>query len=190
LSKLFFACGDYDESLEHFKLSEIDNLKQEIALSPRTLRILAESYATKGLCLEAKNPKGSSKFKTAELEAEMISCFERASDIGLLYLQGPETTARMSTILETALQRSPIVLIKAGKLQTAIERYRLMLSAVETKATQSFRLTLARQLAEVLLRGVSGTIYTSPSIRTSQSAQKKLWMPRKYAKKNQFFPRK
>jgi tetratricopeptide repeat protein 7 len=51
---------------------------------------------------------------------------------------------RMSTILETALQRSPIVLIKAGRLQAAIERYRLMLSAIETKATQSFRLTLTR----------------------------------------------
>lgn len=95
LCKLYFACGEYDESLNHFKLSEIDNLKQEIALSPRTLKILAESYATKGLCLEAKNSlKSSSKFKTAELEAEMISCFERASDIGLLYLQGPENTAR------------------------------------------------------------------------------------------------
>lgn len=190
LTKLFFACGEYDESLEHFKLSEIDNLKQEIALSPRTLRILAESYATKGLCLEAKNPKGTSKFKTAELEAEMIACFERASDVGLLYLQGPEIAARMSPILETALQRSPIVLIKAGKLQAAIDRYRLMLSAIETKATQSFRLTLARQLAEVLLRGVSGTIYTTPSqTRSSQSREKKLWMPRKYTTRNHFVPK-
>lgn len=72
LSKLYYACGDFDSSLEHFKLSEIDNLKTEIILSPRTLRILAESYASKGLSLEAKSPKGSSKFKTAELEAEMV----------------------------------------------------------------------------------------------------------------------
>lgn len=72
LAKLFYACGDFDNSLNHFKLSEIDNLKTEIVLSSRTLRILAESYAAKGLCLEAKNPKGSSKFKTAELELEMV----------------------------------------------------------------------------------------------------------------------
>ena len=98
----------------------------------------------------------------------------------------------MGAILETALQRSPIVLIKAGNLQAAIDRYRMMLSAVETKATQSLRLTLARQLAEVLLRGVSGTIYTPPTnnTRVAQSNQtKKLWMPRRYAARNQFLPK-
>lgn len=73
LAKLYYACGDFDNSLDHFKLSEIDNLKTEIVLSSRTLRILAESYAAKGLCLEAKSPKGASKFKTAELESEMVS---------------------------------------------------------------------------------------------------------------------
>lgn len=73
LAKLYYACGEFDKSLEHFKLSDIDGLKQEIVLSSRTLRILAESYAAKGLCLEIKNPKGPSKFKTAEMESEMVS---------------------------------------------------------------------------------------------------------------------
>lgn len=73
LAKLFYACGDFDNSLDHFKLSEIDNLKTEIVLSSRTLRILAESYAAKGLCLEAKSLKGTSKFKTAEHEGEMVN---------------------------------------------------------------------------------------------------------------------
>lgn len=98
----------------------------------------------------------------------------------------------MGAILETALQRSPIVLIKLDRLQTAIDRYRCMLSAVETKATQSLRLTLARQLAEVLLRGVSGTIYTPPSNnnnRMNSSGTKKLWMPRRYTTRNQFVPK-
>lgn len=72
LAKLYYACGEFDKSLEHFKLSDIDGLKQEIVLSSRTLRILAESYAAKGLCLETKNPKGTSKFKTAEMETEMV----------------------------------------------------------------------------------------------------------------------
>lgn len=191
LAKLYYACGEFDKSLEHFKLSDIDGLKQEIVLSSRTLRILAESYAALGLCIEAKNPKGSSKFKTAEIEAEMINCFERAADIGLLYLQGQEQENNMSPILETALQRSPIVLIKMDKLQTAIERYRFMLNAIETKATQSLRLTLTRQLAEVLLRGVSGTIYSPPSQsgRINAGNAKKLWMPRRYVTRNQFIPK-
>lgn len=66
-----------------------------------------------------------------------------------------------------------------------------MLSAVETKATQSLRLTLARQLAEVLLRGVSGTIYTPPTSnnRLTNNLSKKLWMPRRYSTRTQFLPK-
>ena len=66
-----------------------------------------------------------------------------------------------------------------------------MLSAVETKATQSLRLTLARQLAEVLLRGVSGTVYSPPTSnnRLSQNQTKKIWKPRHYSTRNQFLPK-
>lgn len=104
----------------------------------------------------------------------------------------PEVSRRMGAILEMALQRAPIVLIKAGKLREAVERYRTMLNAIETRATQSLRLTLSRQLAEVLLRGVSGTIYAPPF--SSKAAADKLqgkryWKPRKYAARSQFTPR-
>uniref|UniRef100_A0A7G3ANH5 Putative calmodulin-binding protein n=1 Tax=Lutzomyia longipalpis TaxID=7200 RepID=A0A7G3ANH5_LUTLO len=199
LAKLAYACGTYDEVLEHFTKAELNSLSEK-ELTPRSLRILAESYAIKGLSLENQGPqKGSSRYKLAERESEMITSFERAADLGLLYLQDQDSGTnaivseprRMGAILETALQRAPIVLIKAGKLQEAIERYRAMLTAVETKATQILRLTLARQLAEVLLRGVSGTIYTPPSTTTlPRSAHgKKLWKPRKYTSRNQFMPR-
>ncbi|XP_037941186.1 tetratricopeptide repeat protein 7B-like, partial [Teleopsis dalmanni] len=234
LAKLSFACGEYEKSLENFVKAELNTLAEK-ELTLRSLKILAESYAIKGLCLENQTNQPSSKFKKAEKETEMISCFERATDLGLLYLQEqdiatystPNSTAgttlavnstvqpsasslaisstipanpleinrRMGTILETALQRAPIVLIKAGKLQDAIERYRTMLNAIETKTTQSLRLTLARQLAEVLLRGVSGTIYTPPFIKKPAgqamrtTTTKRLWKPRKYAARNQFTPR-
>jgi tetratricopeptide repeat protein 7 len=150
--------------------------------------------------LEDRGLKGQSKFQIAEAEAEMIKCFERASDLGLLCLQGQDSTTSMNTlnggvhetrrmgaVLETTLQRAPIVLIKTGKLQTAIERYRMMLNAVETRNTQMLRLTLARQLAEVLLRGVSGTIYSPPGVLSP--ARKGLWQPKKYSGRNQFIPR-
>uniref|UniRef100_A0A1L8DM18 Putative calmodulin-binding protein n=1 Tax=Nyssomyia neivai TaxID=330878 RepID=A0A1L8DM18_9DIPT len=197
LAKLAYASGNYDEVLGHFTKAELNSLSEK-ELTPRSLRILAESYAIKGLSLENQGPqKGASRYKIAERESEMISSFERATDLGLLYLQDQDGVAlvseprRMGAILETALQRAPIVLIKAGKLQEAIERYRVMLSAVETKATQILRLTLARQLAEVLLRGVAGTVYAPPSSTTlPRSAHgKKLWKPRKYAGRNQFMPR-
>ncbi|XP_058118447.1 tetratricopeptide repeat protein 7B isoform X3 [Anopheles ziemanni] len=197
LAKLYFACGQYDESLQNFVSAELNTLSEK-HLSARSIRILAESYAIKGMCLEKKGSKAPSKFKQAEQETEMITCFERAADLGILYLQGQDTSnqnevRRMGAILETGLQRAPIVLIKAGKLQNAIDRYRVMLSAVETKATQTLRLTLARQLAEVLLRGVSGTIYTSPAnntpTRSASGGNKRLWEPRKYSGRQQFIPK-
>ncbi|EDW89789.1 tetratricopeptide repeat protein 7B isoform X1 [Drosophila yakuba] len=241
LAKLCFACGEYEQSLDNFVKAELNTLAEK-ELTLRSLKILAESYAIKGLCLEQQTTKPSSKFKKAEKDTEMISCFERASDLGLLYLQeydivsgssgssnnstagstlnvnastvqpssssfaisstipasgqsGLEMNRRMGAILETALQRAPIVLIKTEKLQEAVERYRIMLNAIETRATQSLRLTLARQLAEVLLRGISGTIYSPPFTGKSGGgtlrggSSKKLWKPRKYAARQQFNPR-
>lgn len=38
----------------------------------RSLKILAESYAIKGLCLEQQTSKPSSKFKKAEKDTEMV----------------------------------------------------------------------------------------------------------------------
>lgn len=224
LAKLCYACGEHEKSLENFVKAELNTLSEK-SLTLRSLKILAESYAIKGLCLENQIAKPSSKYKKTEKEAEMvgilfkldrnnvksfqISSFEKATDLGLLYLQEQDNTPshavtdivlstttlstsptvkRMGTILETALQRAPIVLIKAGKLQEAIDRYRNMLSAIETRTTQSLRLTLARQLAEVLLRGVSGTIYAPPKGTLPKSA-KKLWKPRKYMGRNHFIPK-
>lgn len=52
----------------------------------RSLKIVAESYAAKGLCLQ-KDSTATSKYKKAEREEEMLKCFELASDLGLLYMQ-------------------------------------------------------------------------------------------------------
>nr|CAD7197846.1 unnamed protein product [Timema douglasi] len=228
-------------------------------ISRRTLRIVAESLVLKGMCLEKVPPSSSSKYKQAEWEEQRVQCFELAGDLTLLYLQEqdkiqqttytntgsyspqpPHPERQIGPVLETALQRAPILYIQGGKLQSAVARYRLvdvmrvrsipmalmvscrvlyffqaarriysmrtprdgvltvtrcparssslwsrsanslgvvlfsgasgsteesvktMLSAVESSATQSLRLTLTRQLAEVLLRGVSGTLYTAP----------------------------
>lgn len=49
--------------------------------------------------------------------------------------------------------------------------FRTMLRAVESSATQSLRLTLTRQLAEVLLRGVSGVAYSCPERVTETTGQ-------------------
>lgn len=45
---------------------------RNIPLFRRSLKILAESYAIKGLCLENLGNKGGSKFKQAERTTEMV----------------------------------------------------------------------------------------------------------------------
>lgn len=48
-------------------------------------------------------------------------------------------------------------------------RYRQILSAVEATATQTIRLTLTRQLAELILRGVTGALYLPPESNYDQA---------------------
>ncbi|XP_038214313.1 tetratricopeptide repeat protein 7B [Zerene cesonia] len=201
LGKLHFACGSYDDALKHYKLAELNTLTEK-ELPVRSLRIVAESYAIKGLCLEQTAlPAATSRYKQAEKESEMIRSFELASDLTLLYLQRA-TNARAGATLETALQRAPLLHIRAGRLSCAIDRYREMLTAVESVSTQALRLTLARQLAEVLMRGVTGQVYKAPqkislpaqsqgtlSRRREDHVAEGPWKPKKYAAINQFVPR-
>ncbi|XP_068238843.1 tetratricopeptide repeat protein 7B [Palaemon carinicauda] len=107
---------------------------------------------------------------------------------------------KIGVILETALQRAPILHMKSGHVEKAITRYRNMLSAVESTATQHLRLTLARQLAEVLLRGCSEHAYKTPNqgmksldekSRSNSSLKfgESPWKPQKYSGTNLFVPR-
>ncbi|VVD02743.1 unnamed protein product [Leptidea sinapis] len=198
LGKLHFACGSYDDSLKHYKHAELNTLTEK-ELPLRSLRIVAESYAIKGLCLEQTAvPSSTSRFKMVEREAEMIHSFELASDLTLLYLQRATSNVRAGATLETALQRAPLLHIRAGRLASAIDRYREMLTAVESTSTQALRLTLARQLAEVLMRGVTGQVYKAPtkvsppvqsggtlSRRREENVSEGPWKPRKYTALNQ-----
>lgn len=101
LAKLLYACGDYEESLENFSKAELNSLSEKeltlyvillilllcvlrlnhlfpVFIFRRSLKILAESYAIKGLCLENISSKSGSKFKQAERETEMV-CMQRFS---------------------------------------------------------------------------------------------------------------
>ncbi|XP_052755595.1 uncharacterized protein LOC113510897 [Galleria mellonella] len=209
LGKLNYACGAYDEALKHYKLVDLNTLTEK-ELPVRSLRIVAESYAIKGLCLEQNaGPASTSRYKQAEKEAEMIRSFEVASELTLLYLQraggaggaggGAGGAGGAGATLETALQRAPILHMRAARLHAAIDRYREMLTAVEAPATQALRLTLARQLAEVLMRGVTGQVYKAPekvavpqqgtlSRRREDHVSEGPWKPKKYAGINQFVP--
>ncbi|XP_076241565.1 tetratricopeptide repeat domain 7 isoform X2 [Calliopsis andreniformis] len=183
-------------------------------LSSRRLRIIAESYAIEGLCLERLPPNSKSKTRIAEWQEQIIKCYEIAGDLTLVYLQEQDklamlhqngtstvntnstgtytsqssfcSTKQIGPILETALQRAPILYVQTGNVQGAISRYREILSAVESTTTQSLRVTLTRQLAELLVRGISGAEYKSPEANDTTGSP---WKPKKYVGLNMFVPR-
>uniref|UniRef100_A0A3Q3KBX6 Tetratricopeptide repeat protein 7B n=1 Tax=Monopterus albus TaxID=43700 RepID=A0A3Q3KBX6_MONAL len=156
---------------------------------PELVRQLSTKLIANGLCLEkvpAVSPSLSNKNtgsplsnrSTTEQEQEIITCYEKSGDIALLYLQEAEKVSgiqnrspkpgptaqdlELGYFLETGLQRAHVIHFKNGNLTQGVGRFREILRAVETRTTQNLRMTIARQLAEILLRGMCEQSYWSP----------------------------
>ncbi|XP_062378812.1 tetratricopeptide repeat protein 7B isoform X2 [Sardina pilchardus] len=180
MAKLCYVEGDYREALNQYSRVAMDDL-QLVGSPVYRLSMIAEAYATKGLCLE-KVPPGSPSLtnKTMDRDKEIITCYEKSGDIALLYLQevekalsagmqnrspkpGPVSQEQeLGYFLETGLQRAHVIHFKNGNLTRGVGRFREILRAVETRTTQNLRMTIARQLAEILLRGMCDQSYWSP----------------------------
>nr|XP_054586128.1 tetratricopeptide repeat protein 7B isoform X1 [Nothobranchius furzeri] len=174
----------------HYSRVNLDEL-QLVGAPVYRLSMIAEAYATKGLCLErvpAASPalsnkntgSPSSKRSTTDRDQEIITCYEKSGDIALLYLQEAEKALsagiqnrspkpgptsqdlELGYFLETGLQRAHVIHFKNGNLTQGVGRFREILRAVETRTTQNLRMTIARQLAEILLRGMCEQSYWSP----------------------------
>lgn len=218
--------GLYSEALHHYDFAELHTLTEK-PLPPRSLRIIAESYAIQGLCFEKQLPTVKSKYKLSEYQERMIKCFETSGDLSLVYFQEleksqvtqnggyspqpPITSKTMGPILETALLRAPLMHLQSGNIERSINRWREILSAIETTTTQSLRLTLIRQLAELLLRRITNSDYKAPEVAETTTmvasntltrklnnyatingmveTQKSPWKPKKYQGINMFVPR-
>ncbi|NXY21164.1 TTC7B protein, partial [Atrichornis clamosus] len=133
-----------------------------------------------GLCLEKLPISSSASNLHVDREQEIVTCYEKAGDIALLYLQEiervinaniqnrspkPGPTAHeqeLGFFLETGLQRAHVLYFKNGNLTRGVGRFRELLRAVETRTTQNLRMTIARQLAEILLRGMCEQSYWNP----------------------------
>ncbi|XP_028298324.1 tetratricopeptide repeat protein 7B isoform X1 [Gouania willdenowi] len=190
IAKLCYVEGEYSDALSHYNRLSLDDM-QLVGAPVYRLSMIAEAYATKGLCLE-KVPVASpalsnkntgspaSSRSTTDREQDIITCYEKSGDIALLYLQEaekalsagiqnrspkPGPTAQdqeLGFFLETGLQRAHVIHFKNGNLTKGVGRFREILRAVETRTTQNLRMTIARQLAEILLRGMCEQSYWSP----------------------------
>lgn len=206
LGKLHYACGQYAEAIKNYKMADLQNLSEK-KLPLRSLKIIAESYAVKGLCLQ-KDTSSASKFRKAEKEEELARCFDLASDLSLLYMQKLEKEINYTTItntgttgshspqppgphktlgevLEQALQAAPTALMQQNKPDKALERYRNSLCALESQGVHNIRLKFMTQLAELLLQGLVGEKYQPPLNVTKGS----FWKPKNYSSINQFIPK-
>lgn len=86
LGKLHFAEANYKDALEYYDRANIDSLEEK-QLPTRSLKIMAEAFAIKAICLE-KLPMGStSKAKMTERENAIIRCYEISGDLTMLFLQ-------------------------------------------------------------------------------------------------------
>uniref|UniRef100_A0A3B4YJY1 Tetratricopeptide repeat protein 7B n=1 Tax=Seriola lalandi dorsalis TaxID=1841481 RepID=A0A3B4YJY1_SERLL len=192
MAKLCYVEGEYRDALGHYNRVNLDDM-QLVGAPVYRLSMIAEAYATKGLCLEkvpAASPSLSNKNtgspasnrSTTDREQEIITCYEKSGDIALLYLQEAEKVCALSAgiqnrspkpgptaqdqelgyFLETGLQRAHVIHFKNGNLTHGVGRFREILRAVENRTTQNLRMTIARQLAEILLRGMCEQSYWSP----------------------------
>ncbi|KAG8561884.1 hypothetical protein GDO81_015513, partial [Engystomops pustulosus] len=148
MAKLDYVEGDYKEALGIYSRVGLDDIPLA-ASPPYKLRMIAEAYSTKGLCLEKLPTSSSTNSLHVDRDQEIITCYEKAGDIALLYLQevervqtaniqnrspkpGPAAPDQeMSFFLETGLQRAHVLYFKNGNLTRGVGRFREILSAVE-----------------------------------------------------------
>ncbi|XP_053920036.1 tetratricopeptide repeat protein 7A isoform X2 [Cuculus canorus] len=178
LGKLHYAEGSYRDAISMYARAGIDDLstKDEPLYM---LRLVTEAFVIKGLSLERSTNSIASRARLCEREEEVMACFETACVIAQVYLQELEKTLNthsrsikgsnvtypefeLSYFLEAALQSAYVTHLKKGNIVKGIRSLREILRTVETKATQTFRMTAAKQLAQILLHSLSEDCYWSP----------------------------
>ncbi|XP_028838087.1 tetratricopeptide repeat protein 7B-like [Denticeps clupeoides] len=137
MAKLSYVEGDHREALSQYSRVNLDQL-QLVGTPVYRLSMIAEAYATKGLCLE-KIPFGSPALsnRSVDRDQEIITCYEKSGDIALIYLQEAEKAIsagmqnrspkpgpvaqeqELGYFLETGLQRAHVIHFKNGNLTRA-----------------------------------------------------------------------
>ena len=112
----------------------------------------------------------------------------------------PAVEHKLGVFLETAILKSPLLHLRAGRVDKAIDRFRAMLQAEESRSSMTVRTELARHLAETLLHSVSDDNYKHPDVGDSPRRQTGArhvqsmsqvdspWKPRKYGGANVYCP--
>lgn len=166
LCKAHFVMEDFQSCVKYCNQAGADDIIVD-SQSKGKSRLVADGFAYKAMALEQLQSMG----ETSVSDDDIIACYECAGDIILWLTTDQISTTRtagtsqftpLGKTLEIALQRSPVLLIKNGKMIQGINRFRHLLRVMESKATVGLRKGLANQLAQVLLRGVCEQTYERP----------------------------
>ncbi|KAJ8359733.1 hypothetical protein SKAU_G00162580 [Synaphobranchus kaupii] len=178
MAKLHYVQGRYRDAQGMCARAGIDDLaRNEQPLY--NLRLLAEAFVIKGLSLDHQDISAASRIRLSDREEECLSCYMRACDTVLLYLQEldktvgvPQKGTKVNLLLGVdidlgffqlaALQSAYLSLLQKGHLAQGAHQLRRVLRAVDSRGSQSFRKAAARKLAEVLLSSVSEDSYWDP----------------------------
>lgn len=150
LAKIHYVCAEFEAAIGSVGKARLD--REDIQFHTlRTLRLVAEAYAIKGLSIERQSASASSRYQRALKEEQILAAFEKASDLALSYIGELEKSAsnsatgvtlsvpaanstassltpsatpalpawnspieRIGLLMETALQRVPLMYIEAG----------------------------------------------------------------------------
>ncbi|CAB1343469.1 unnamed protein product [Coregonus sp. 'balchen'] len=175
MAKIHYVQGDYRDAQGMCARVGIDELtgdEQPIY----HLRLLAEAFVIKGLSLDHQAVSAASRLRLSEREEECLSCYLRACDTALVYLQELDKTVvtlsskaaktslapppldiDLGFFQQAALQSAYLCLLHRGHLAQGAQQLRRVLRVVESRGSQSFR-----KLAEVLLSSVSEDSYWAP----------------------------
>lgn len=168
LCKAHFVMEDFHSCVKYCNQGGADDIFID-SQSKRKSKLVADGFAHKAMALEQLQSMG----ELSVSDDDIIACYECAGDI-VLWLTTDHistTTTRtagssqimsLGQTLEVAIQRAPVLLIKNGKMTQGINRFRQLLRVIESKATMNLRKGLAKQLAQVLLRGICEQSYERP----------------------------
>uniref|UniRef100_A0A672GNX8 Tetratricopeptide repeat domain 7B n=1 Tax=Salarias fasciatus TaxID=181472 RepID=A0A672GNX8_SALFA len=181
MAKLCYVEGEYRDALgSHYNRVNLDDL-QLVGAPVYRLSMIAEAYATKGMHAHRLLNTGSpaSNRSTTDREQDIITCYEKSGDIALLYLQEAEKVRGASVGVKTPClsvntKHSPNISSAPG-LSAALPTLWVLLICLCSNVlshcvcvcvcvcvTYTFIKTIARQLAEILLRGMCEQSYWSP----------------------------
>lgn len=188
LSKAYYVSGEYAAALRFIEESGIEAVtKVEKPLPLRVMKLVAESFAVKGMCLDKEYGHET------ETEDTKTTYLVKATDLSLRYLQNmdkqyvPYVSFQLGTILETAIQKAPMLHVQNKKLEQAVGLYRSFMNAVENPSSLNLRQFMSRQLVETILRGVSRSRW--PKFDGHMTTVVGPWKPVRYFGQSLFVPR-